>query len=145
MQPGCYSTSLRLCVSLRQTQSLSSQHTPSLFFHVTHDVSSSQLKAVVIALSKAITSISTQQGHNSDPTEVSRKYPAGFLNAMRYLSKLRTGKYRTDISDVFVLKQRLKFSILGTCMEAAVAWRVLQGAAGLTACFCIALRTTIPF
>lgn len=59
-------------------------------------------------------------------------------------SKLRTGKYRTDISDVFVLKQRLKFSILGTCMEAAVAWRMLQGAAGLTACFHIAVRTTIP-
>lgn len=63
LQPGCCSTSLRLCVSpLRQTQSLSSQHIPSLFFHVTYDISVSQLKAVVIAPPKAVTSIPPSRG-----------------------------------------------------------------------------------
>lgn len=38
-----------------------------------------------------------------------------------------------------------KFSILGACVEANVAWRKLEGAAVLVACFCLALTTAVLF
>lgn len=97
----CCCTSFKLRVTPhRQTQSLSSQHTPSLAFQAIHKASPSQLKAVLTLLFQRLPLQYRSAGHDSDPTEVSRKYPAGFLNAMHDFSELRAGKYRTDISGV---------------------------------------------